>query len=122
MLDIWPPFPVVVWNSLGVLVHEDNIIVALEHLDRVCEIGFDILSETLERLSVAMEVPFPELKTLEIKLDDRLGRELFLPDTFFGGLTPRLRSLDLDGIPFSTVHKLLSSASDLVRPSIWDVL
>ena len=121
MLDIWPPFPLVVWNSLGVLVHEDDIIAALEHPDRVCEIGFDISSETLESLSVAMEVPFPELKTLEIKLDDRLGRELFLPDTFLGGFTPRLRSLDLDGIPFSTVHKLLSSASDLVRLSIWDV-
>ena len=54
-------------------------------------------------------------------MDDRLARELFLPDTFLGGFTPRLRSLDLDGIPFSTVHKLLSSASDLVRLSTWDV-
>jgi hypothetical protein len=54
-------------------------------------------------------------------LDDRLARELFLPDTFLDGFTPRLRSLDLDGIPFSTVHKLLSSASDLVRLSTWDV-
>ena len=26
MLDIWPPFPLVVWNSLGVLVHEDNML------------------------------------------------------------------------------------------------
>ena len=33
---------------LGVLVHEDNIIAALEHPDRVCEIGFNISSETLE--------------------------------------------------------------------------
>ena len=62
MLDIWPAFPLIVWNSLGVLVHEDNIIAALEHPDRVCEIGFGISSEMLEILSVAMEVPFPELK------------------------------------------------------------
>ena len=61
MLDIWPAFPLVVWNSLGILVHEDNIIAALEHPDRVCEIGFGISSEMLEILSVAMEVPFPVL-------------------------------------------------------------
>ncbi|KAI0288893.1 hypothetical protein BC826DRAFT_1107413 [Russula brevipes] len=37
-----------------------------------------------------------------------------LPDSFLGGSAPRLRTVQLDGVPFPAMPKLLSSAGDLV--------
>jgi hypothetical protein len=124
LLDVWPAFPIVIWNSFHIYdlgVYKDNIITALKHPDRVCEIAFwDIPGYIMTVLAEAMDVPLPELTTLELQLDED-KRSLFLPDKLFGGSAPCLRSVDLDGVPFSAVHNLLLSAKDLIHLSLWGV-
>ena len=54
MLEVWPPFPIVLWvyflSSWG-KVRMDNLIAALEHKDRICYLGlFDVPSSQLEKV------------------------------------------------------------------------
>ena len=119
-LDIWPPLPLIIRDfgipsrsSAGV----DNTIAVVEHNDRVCQI--ELINFTSSQLgqftdSAAIQKPFPELTGLRLSVykDDRPG--LILPDSFLGGITPRLRSFDLRGVPFPGLRKLLLSATHLV--------
>ena len=118
MLDIWPAFPIVVWHDApGKFPRGDNIAAALGHPDCVREIRFKgISSKLLVNLMVAMDVPFPVLTTLELKICSLWWA--CLPDPFLGGSAPRLQSLDLDLTDFSPIRKLLLSASDLVHLSL----
>jgi F-box-like len=38
MLDIWPPFPIIIWDHNPDSRDEDNIAAALEHNDRICQL------------------------------------------------------------------------------------
>ena len=123
-LDIWPHLPLIIRDfgieparslaSAGV----DNTIAALEHNDRVCLIELmNISSSRLGHLTLAaMQKPFPELTDLRIRTYD--GLEPILPDSFFGGTAPRLRSLFFKGVPFP---KLRLSATHLVHLSVHDI-
>jgi F-box-like len=114
MLDVWPPLPIIIRESGPLLSDGDNIIAALEHHDRVCEIDlWDLTSFELEQLSAVMQEPFPALTDLKLEVPDDLPA--VLPDTFLGGSAPRLRSLHLLGIPFPALPKLLLSSLDLVN-------
>jgi len=119
-LDIWPPLPLIIQDSYGVINRRngasgvDNIIAALEHKDRVCQIQLSYFSSS-SRYVTAMHEPFLEL------IDLRLGGGFvfgepgpILPDSFLGGTAPRLRSLELSGVPFPGLPKLLLSATHLV--------
>src|SRR6266850_5161944 len=123
MLDIWPAFLPIVMRNGGEEPSDDdawNVVSALEHPDRVCEIVFeDILSTSLKFFSTAMHGPFPVLTILVLQVGYRWHS--FFPDPFLDRSAPRLRSLDLDAIPFSAVHTLLLSASCLVDLSLWDL-
>jgi hypothetical protein len=94
----------------------DNIIAALEQSNRVCQVSLWGLADCgLEEVLAAMHVPFPELTDLELFSD---GETLpVIPDSFLGGSAPRLRSVNLYGIPFPGLPKLLFSAPHLV--SLW---
>jgi hypothetical protein len=113
-LDVWPPFPLLIRDSPFPKEGLDNIIAVFEHIDRVRVIESikltGIPGSHLEKLSAAMQVPFPELTYLELK---SYG-EVVLPDSFLGGSTPRLQSLHLYCIPFPGLPKLLLSATHLV--------
>ena len=117
MLDMWPAFPIVVWHDEpGKWFREDNIAAALEHPDRVREIRFKGISKQMLRdVMKAMDVPFPVLTTLELKLCSSCWP--LLPDPFLGGSAPRLQSLDIDVAAVFPIRKLLLSASDLVHLS-----
>jgi hypothetical protein len=122
MLDIWPAFPIVVWyDDPWPNVHRvNNIVAALEHPDRVREIRFEAISSlTLMAVKGAMEVPFPVLTTLKLRISCvvNLPSE-YLPNPFLGGSAPRLQSLDLTFIPFHRIRELLLSANDLVHLSL----
>jgi hypothetical protein len=110
MLDVWPPFPIEIGSSgLG-----DNIMAALEHHDRICEINLDLTYSEYERLATVMQNPFPALTSL------RLGKALFehmpvLPDTFLGVSAPRLRSLLWGSLAFPKLPQLLLSFNDLSK-------
>ncbi|KAH9975122.1 hypothetical protein BGW80DRAFT_1559566 [Lactifluus volemus] len=107
MLDVWPPFPIEIRSlHLG-----DNIMAALEHRDRVCNLGLYPSSYPIfERLVTVMGNPFPALKRLRL-----VGKGVapVLPVTFLGGSAPNLLSLTLDSVAFPTLPQLLLSCKDI---------
>jgi len=121
ILDAWPPLPLIVHDVHNNFDDEpssvDNIIAALEHSNRVCQIELGSLrSSELKRVtdSAAMQKPFPELTHLQLGMFVYEGPGPVLPNSFLGGTAPRLRSLDLSYVPFPGLPKLLSSATHLV--------
>ncbi|KAI0286436.1 hypothetical protein BC826DRAFT_83896 [Russula brevipes] len=114
MLDVWPALPIKVCNVGGPMSlagGADDIIAALEHNDRVCEISlWGVPSWLLGSLCAAMEDPFVELTDLFLWPNNE-SAPVFLPDSFLGGSAPRLRSLDLNSVAFPALGKLLLSAS-----------
>jgi hypothetical protein len=98
----------------------DNIIAAIEQNDRVCGVElWNLPSCQMEKVLAAMREPFPALTYLDLVSKD--NTEPVIPDSFLGGSAPRLRSLSLDRIPFSTLPRLLLSATNLVNLSLCDV-
>ena len=115
-LCIWPALPIIVdfdfhsnrrhGNNAS---SEDNIIAALEHADRVCEVGLCATCSELEKFTAVMQAPFPMLKSLHIWS----GNAQVLPTEFLGGSAPCLQRIHLDGIPFPALPTLLLSTTDL---------
>jgi hypothetical protein len=92
----------------------DNIIAALGHRNRVCEVDLLYFADwQLAQVLAAMQVPFPELTDLNLRSNGQTMH--VIPDSFLDGSAPRLRSLNLDGIPFPGLPKLLLSATHLVE-------
>jgi hypothetical protein len=60
-----------------------------------------------------MQVPFPELTDIRLFSHDETPP--VIPDSFLGGSAPRLRYINLTGIPFPGLPLLLSSATHLVE-------
>ena len=118
MLGVWPAFPIVIGDAKGFTQDEDNIIAALEHRDRVCEIMLERLTRSQsEKLVPLMQESFPTLTKLEIESDSSLSRgesAPVLPDSFLGGSAPHLRFLHLSSVSFPALPNLLLSASHLV--------
>lgn len=121
-LAVWPCLPIFVQQrQYGLLGGDsDNIVAALEHNDRVCEIDlFDISSSHLEKALAAMHEPFLALTRLEIRRkDDGIPPPVVL-DSFMNGSAPRLRYLDLTRVPFPGLPRLLSSTTHLVYLYLW---
>lgn len=116
-LGCWPPFPIAIWyprmNRTLLPKDEDNLIAALHHPDRVCEINFAVTSPLLERSIVLLREPFPVLEHLRLRSRDSARRPLVLPNAFLGGSAPRLRDIHLDGIAFPTLPHLLLTTRNL---------
>jgi len=120
-LDIWPVLPIViVADYMGSNFKEDatNVIAALRHHSRVCKIFYlnRQFQDSLLKEFAAIDEPFPALTSLE--LFSYTQNVPVLPDSFLGGSAPRLRSLYLEGIPYPSIGKLLSSTTNLVRLSL----
>jgi len=121
-LDVWPALPIVIFGDGLSTLGADNIIAALQHNDRVCEVGlWDVTSSQLERVAAVMQEPFPLLTILGLQGHSNDNRSessptpAIVPDSFMGGSAPRLRSLHLSRIPFPGLPKLLLSANSLVH-------
>jgi len=117
-LDIWPAFPIVVLchntNSSSPLRGVLNIIAALKCYNRVCEINFSGIPDSLLKRFAALTIPFPALTSLQLHSnEDWPYWPLILPSSFLGGFAPRLRSLRLNGIAFPAPQKLFSSCTGL---------
>ena len=119
-LDVWPPLPIVISVPMFQKWGDDNIIAALEHNDRICELDlFFIPRSHSEKVLAAMRQQFPILKQAKLglgSLQDDI--ELVQPDSFLGGSAPRLQSLTLCRIPFPALPKLLLSTTHLVLLSL----
>ena len=128
-MDIWPPLPLIIqdfygapnywnrqWNGTSGL---DNIMAALEHNDRVCQIKLMHLTSSQMGYvtdSAVMQKQFPELTVLWLEtfiLYNGLGP--ILPESFLGGTAPRLQSLVLSNVSFTALPKLLLSVTHLVN-------
>ena len=111
MLHIWPVLPIVLSVPRYKWRCADDLIAALEHNDRICQMYFQKLPRLLfETISAAMEQPFPALTRLVLLAGNPVP---VLPDSFLGGSAPQLQRLCLSGIPFPGLPKLLLSATRL---------
>ena len=120
VLVVWPPMQIIIDDPEPTHLDGDNIIAALEHPDRVCQINLSHLTSfLLERLATVMQEPFPVLRHLDLSYYGQTPS--VLPDTFLGGFAPRLQSLHLSGIPFPALPKFLLSARGLVSLRLWRV-
>ena len=123
MLNIWPALPILIYaySETSLVRGVSNLITALEHHDRVCEITIHGVPNSLLKQFGAMEKSFPELTELNLWSYHESAPAPVLPDSFLGRSAPRLRSLVLNGIPFPALPKLLLSAHDLVILKIWNI-
>jgi hypothetical protein len=119
-LAVWPPLPIVIMQD-GQPTQMDNIILALEHNDRVCRIDLmHVINPELEEFLTVMQQPFPALTELALwhgyrpKDEDEINEMPVIPESFLGGSAARLQYLYLERIPFPGLPKLLLSATDLV--------
>ncbi|KAI9443681.1 hypothetical protein F5148DRAFT_1379821 [Russula earlei] len=120
MLDVWPALPVVIDHGSDLSYSWKNIAVALEseHRHRICKIDlWDIPTSEWRRLAAAMQKPFPELTSLQFRVQDDTPTSL--PHSFLGGSAPLLRELRLENCPFPGIPTLLLSASQLVVLDLW---
>jgi hypothetical protein len=123
MLDVWPALPLaILCNGTGVDDRTggmDNIIAALERRERVCQIALAIVqSSDLGIYFEALQQPFPELTHLLLHCFETVP---VVPDSFLGGSAPRLEYLNLEGITFPGLPKLLLSATHLVHLHLHDI-
>jgi hypothetical protein len=126
LTGIWPPLPIIINNLFGVSLPRDyDLDAAVVHHNRVREISLNHLtSSQLERLVSAMQDRFPALIHLMLgfyEYGHSAESVQALPDGFLGGSAQHLQSLQLQSIPFPALPKLLLSATDLVRLTLWDI-
>jgi hypothetical protein len=113
-LDVWPALPLFIRCNRSYFTTKsiDNIVAVLKRSHRVRYINLiNLKGSDLQKLSAAMQEPFPELTDLELWSDDKMVS--VLPDSFLGGSAPRLELLSLHNIPFPGLPKLLLSAAHL---------
>ena len=120
MLDVWPLLPIVINNYFHHGCGVDNIIAALEHKDRICQLKlFDFPSSQFEELLAVMQRPFPVLTHLRIRPRHETPLPLIpVPTSFLGGFAPQLQVLDLNRFSFPGLPNLLLSATHLVTLSL----
>ena len=123
LMDVWPPFPVIIRDTEDWPMPEDyDFDAAFAHRNRVCEIDIHRLtSSKLQQLASAMAVQFPALIDLELSLARESHPVQVLSNAFLGGSAPRLQHLRLDSIPFPTLPKFLLTAIGLVDLFLWDI-
>ena len=117
VLDVWPALPIRIREHCSESISEsdlDNIVAALEHNDRICEIVlYDVPDLFLDTVSAAlMRESFPALTQLEL-VAHYTTTPAVPPEPFRGGSTPHLRNFILDGIPIPELPNLLLSATHL---------
>ena len=122
LTGVWPPFPIIILNTLDKSMPEDfDFDAAIVYRNRVREIKLTNLTRSqLQRLASAMQVPFPALTHLMLQFNPT-GRAPALPDGFLRGSVSRLQSLELLSIAFPALPKLLLSATHLVRLTLWEI-
>jgi len=113
-LDIWPELPIIMHVTYGKMIQPPSVtdvISVLKRHDRVCKITTHNIPNSLLKEVAAMSEPFPVLIDLELVSFEE--DPPIVPDSFLGGSVPSLQSLNLSGIPFPAIGKLLLSTRRL---------
>jgi hypothetical protein len=122
LLDIWPPLPIHIFASnrarKSPLRGVTNLLAALKKHDRVWGICIDGVPSSLLKKIIAMK-RFPALTMLALFSSDE--KAPVLPVSFLGASAPRLREINLIGISFPGLGKLLLSTTDLVILFLRDI-
>jgi hypothetical protein len=120
-LGFWPAIPIAVCDRFSIdPTDEDNIFAALECRNRIREVDLRLTSSQLEKVAMAMQVPFPALSLLQIspptspRWSGSPRNVLTLPDGFLGGNASSLQKISLTGISFPALPALLLSANNLI--------
>jgi len=125
MLDIWPNLPIRIsacgYNELWHGVN--NLIAALEHTDRICQVQLYREACDLESILSAMQKPFPALTNLTIDCSDYAYMEVImaLPQAFLGSSAQHLQSCHLSAVDFPGIWKLLLTANHLITLCLWHI-
>lgn len=126
-LEFWPTFPVAIrYPRLTRRVRpltskdEDNVIAALEHADRICELNVPMTDSLLAKSAALLQASFPTLQTLRLGPQET-SRPLILPVGFLGGDAPRMRDIHLTSTAFSALPLLIQSARELVSLQLDEV-
>jgi hypothetical protein len=99
----------------------ENLMAALKHHDRTCEIYImNISGSALETLATVMNEPFPALTDFALGTTDE-SIPVFTEKFLGGSAPPRLRSLNIRGIPFPTFPTFILSATHIVVLCILDI-
>ena len=119
ILAAWSGLPLLVLRDFGSELSRwegaDNIIAALRHKSRVCQIELNgYSSHLLRRIAEAIQESFPALTHLGIISLDDAETAVAFPDEFLGGSAPSLQSCSLRSIAFPGIWKLLLTADRLV--------
>ena len=100
-LAVWPPLPIII-EQCNLQARMDNIIVALEHNDRVCRIDMVVPNSQWKEVLAQMQQPFPALTDLSIQSnewwkDGPLENKIpsVVSESFLGGSAPGLQYLNL---------------------------
>ena len=127
-LGHWPTFPIII-DYTNILNYpnyntqkcspdeEEEVFAALEHPDRISSLKLPVTKLLLEKVATMAQEQFPMLRELSFVSDEDESVPV-LPSEFLGGCAPRLRTINLEGIPFPTLPILLSSATDLLALSL----
>ena len=124
-LEIWPELPIVVHVDNGIICQlpsVTNVISVLKRHDRVCKIFIDGAPTSLleELRTTRMSEPFPALIELDL-VASFSEDEPTIPDSFLGRSVPSLRRLNLWGVRFPAIGRLLLSTRDLVTLSLGSI-
>ena len=121
-LDVWPPLPIIVCDSGSSMCGVDNIIAALEHKNRICQLDLqDLPNSQSETVLSRMQEPFPALTRLLLRLQHGHEPLPVIPASFLGGSAPHLKSLWFNLVLFPGLPNLLLSATHLVDLGLLDI-
>lgn len=117
ILRTWPTLPLVLryrGNARSKFL-PNNVMIALRHPDRVCEINFILTSSIIGSIAKVVQVPFVALKSIQMTSKD--AEEPPVLGDFLGGSAPLLERIDLDyiAVPFPAIRRLVLSTNHLYR-------
>ena len=114
MLMHSPPLPLIIGHPPGTSPppqHQENVLLALPHSDRVCSISireWESMARGLKLLQ-ALDKPFPMLENLSLSSHGYTSR--ILPHNF---VAPNLHTLRLDNVAISVVSLFLTNVANLI--------
>ena len=119
----WPTLPLVVGfkGSPRSKSLPKNVVIALRHADRVCEIDLGVTTPISQSITDVMKAAFPALE--HIRMVSKDTAEPVVIGEFLGGSAPRLKEIHVDGIaiPFLALRQLVLSANNLIRLVLWNI-